>query len=564
MRRQGTEPSRRFLVDLNTGLLKEHLSEMDRRVGGFYNAASNPGFRQGTQNSQATLVDLQTGLQLPKVSEMQRQANVDRFRQGTENSKATLVELRRAQIMRDLKRTEASKDETTHKAVAPELRRQGTEPSRRFLVDLNTGLLKEHLSEMDRRVGGFYNPAANPGFRQGTQNSQATLVDLQTGLQLPKVSEMQRQANVDRFRQGTENSKATLVELRRAQIMRDLKRTEASKDETTHKAVAPELRRQGTEPSRRFLVDLNTGLLKEHLSEMDRRVGGFYNPAANPGFRQGTQNSQATLVDLQTGLQLPKVSEMQRQANVDRFRQGTENSKATLVELRKDQIMMDLKSIEAVKDELTHKADHNTFTLKDSANDELPEFGRSLEYRHAQHRDAAETQETNEVDISLPGEEYRRGLEYRYANIIDKHFEAPAKQSTRISSCHGQVIEGKCYVFNPKLLSFSEAEASCKQFSSLGHLASVPSSEIHKRLVGLVTGSASDLVLTWVGGFVKDHQFQWTDASGWGYSDWMPGHPNIQEHKELCVEMFKMDESWWTAVDCSLKRASICSYPMKA
>ena len=32
-------------------------------------------------------------------------------------------------------------------------------------------------------------------------------------------------------------------------------------------------RRQGTEPSRRFLVDLNTGLLKERASEMERRVG---------------------------------------------------------------------------------------------------------------------------------------------------------------------------------------------------------------------------------------------------------------------------------------------------
>ncbi|KAI4796355.1 hypothetical protein KUCAC02_027807 [Chaenocephalus aceratus] len=28
--------------------------------------------------------------------------------------------------------------------------------------------------------------------------------------------------------------------------------------------------RQGTEPSRRFIVDLNSGLLQEHMSEMDR------------------------------------------------------------------------------------------------------------------------------------------------------------------------------------------------------------------------------------------------------------------------------------------------------
>lgn len=37
-----------------------------------------------------------------------------------------------------------------------------------------------------------------------------------------------------------------------------------------HETVADGFR-QGTEPSRRFLVDLNTGLVKEHISEMDRR-----------------------------------------------------------------------------------------------------------------------------------------------------------------------------------------------------------------------------------------------------------------------------------------------------
>lgn len=31
--------------------------------------------------------------------------------------------------------------------------------------------------------------------------------------------------------------------------------------------------RQGTEPSRRFLLDLNTGLVQEHISEKERRTG---------------------------------------------------------------------------------------------------------------------------------------------------------------------------------------------------------------------------------------------------------------------------------------------------
>ncbi|MEQ2183623.1 hypothetical protein GOODEAATRI_000022 [Goodea atripinnis] len=41
--------------------------------------------------------------------------------------------------------------------------------------------------------------------------------------------------------------------------------------------------RQGTEPSRKFLVDLNTGLVKEHISEMDRRVSSVDIPAQKKG-----------------------------------------------------------------------------------------------------------------------------------------------------------------------------------------------------------------------------------------------------------------------------------------
>jgi hypothetical protein len=37
-------------------------------------------------------------------------------------------------------------------------------------------------------------------------------------------------------------------------------------------SVPVEKRRQGTEPSRWLLMDLNTGLIKKHISEMDRRV----------------------------------------------------------------------------------------------------------------------------------------------------------------------------------------------------------------------------------------------------------------------------------------------------
>uniref|UniRef100_W5KY71 Uncharacterized LOC103026164 n=1 Tax=Astyanax mexicanus TaxID=7994 RepID=W5KY71_ASTMX len=208
------------------------------------------------------------------------------------------------------------------------------------------------------------------------------------------------------------------------------------------------MRRQGTEPSRRFLVDLNTGILKEHVSEMDRRVS-VYNYPSNYEFRQGTENSQATLVDIRSGHLLAPLSEMQR---------------------------------------------------------------------------------------------------------------TPRLWNTEC----GEEIDGKCYYFNSNLLTFSEAETSCKTFSSLGHLASVTSSGLHVRLVELVTRAKGEGVLTWLGGIMRDAQFEWTDGSSWEYSDWMPGHPSTEKYEQSCMEMFRMGESWWTAADCDLKRASVCSYPVRA
>ncbi|XP_036413381.1 uncharacterized protein wu:fa56d06 [Colossoma macropomum] len=515
-RRQGTEPSRRFLMDVNTGMLKKHVSEMDRRVAGFYNYPSNYEFRQGTQNSQATLVDIRTGQLLGPFSEMQR--------------RAAPVEAQGNGVEQKLE---------SQKAVPVEFRRQGTEPSRRFLVDLNTGLLKEHVSEMNRRVSGYYNPPSNYEFRQGTENSQRTLVDIHTGLHLAQLSEMQRRAApLYEFSQGTEYSPVTLMELRKAQMMRGMERAEVSKDETdaqdtSHKAVPPKLQRQGTEPSGRFLMDLNTGMLKEHTSEMDRRVAGFYNYPSNYEFRQGTENSQATLVDMKTGQLLAPLSEMQRRTAL-LSQQGTKYSQE-ISKLQNNYIVENLQSNEV----------------------KVPEHPQTTELHKAL--------EMNEVDVSVM-EEFRHGMEYSHANKIDNHIMEPSKvkKNEGVALCQGEVIDGNCYLFNPDLLTFSEAEASCKRLSSLGHLASVTSVDLHARLVAMVTRAKSDRVLTWLGGIMKNNQFEWIDGSSWGYSDWMPGHPRLLEQKQSCVEMFRIDESWWTAVDCGLKRASICSYPVMA
>ncbi|XP_075994505.1 C-type lectin-like [Genypterus blacodes] len=172
-----------------------------------------------------------------------------------------------------------------------------------------------------------------------------------------------------------------------------------------------------------------------------------------------------------------------------------------------------------------------------------------------------------EPRMSIP-DGFRQGTEPRMS--IPDGFRQGTEPSTlmlrtQTVTCKGEVISGKCYEFNPTPLTFQDAQASCKTLAPNAELASVTNTDLHFRLVSLVTsGGERSPVLTWLGATVKNQQASWVDGSESSYNDWMPGHPNVHSDKPVCVEMFRMDESWWTAADCGLKRASICSYLVTA
>lgn len=79
-------------------------------------------------------------------------------------------------------------------------------------------------------------------------------------------------STVDELKQGTENQLHTLQELRMRPMMRSQYSAQSEKHE--QRAIPAEVYRKGTETSRNVLMDLNTGLLKEHMNKMDRRVVG--------------------------------------------------------------------------------------------------------------------------------------------------------------------------------------------------------------------------------------------------------------------------------------------------
>uniref|UniRef100_A0AAQ4QYU9 C-type lectin domain-containing protein n=1 Tax=Gasterosteus aculeatus aculeatus TaxID=481459 RepID=A0AAQ4QYU9_GASAC len=374
---------------------------------------------------------------------------------------------------------------------------------------------------------------------------------------------------------------------------------------------------QGTEPSRNFLVDLNTGLVRKRIGEMSRRVGsmqlspakGFGEmerrhwltdevpvdvptlknaggwvrvdepsvPHLQDGFRQGTEPIKTIPEGFRQGTEpIRTMPEGFRQgtepirAIPESFRQGTK-----LVKSSPDSFRQRTEPIKTVSDGFRQGTEPirtipEGFRQGTEPIRAIPESFRqgtklvksspdSFRQRTEPIRTIPEGFRQGTEPIRTIPEGFRQGTEPIRA--IPEGFRKAPEPST----CEGEVINGNCYEFNPTLLAFQDAQALCRSLAPNAELASVTTGDLQSRLVYLVTqGGERNPVLTWLGGRVQNQQPSWVDGSEWRYSEWMPGHPNLHTDKPVCVEMFKMGESWWTAADCELKRASICSYQITA
>ncbi|XP_027147349.1 uncharacterized protein LOC104925355 [Larimichthys crocea] len=370
--------------------------------------------------------------------------------------------------------------------------------------------------------------------------------------------------------------------------------------------------RQGTEPSRRFLVDLNTGLVQEHISEMERRTGFIPSSQGNgigemeskhwltdevladvpaqqnaggwvrveepsasrlpDGFRQGTEPMMSIPDGFRQGTEpMMSIPDGFRQGTEpmmsipEGFRQGTEPIMSIPEGFR--QGTEPIRSIPAGFRQGTEPVMSIPDGFRQGTEPvmSIPDGFRQGTEPMMSIPDGF--RQGTEPVVKVP-EGFRQGTEP--TGKLQEGFRQGTEPSisgrqTQTVACKGEIINGNCYEFNPTPLAFLDAQALCKALAPNAELASVTSGDLHSRLVSLVTkGGENNPVLTWLGGMVKNQQASWVDGSEWSYSDWMPGHPNIHTDKSVCVEMFKIDESWWTAADCELERASICSYPITA
>ncbi|KAJ4920568.1 hypothetical protein JOQ06_022129 [Pogonophryne albipinna] len=466
--------------------------------------------------------------------------------------------------------------------------RQGTEPSRRFIVDLNTGLLQEHMSEMDRgdafirplgkglgemegshllangvpedvpaqkNVGGAgwvrvekpSDPRLPDGFRQGTEPMMSLPDGFRQGTE-PMMS------LPDGFRQGTEPIHTAPESFREEiQSMKSIHEglrqgtepihmvPDGFGQEITSKMSIPDGFRQGTEP-------------RMSIPEDGFRQGTEPRMSIPEGFRQGTEPMMSIAEDLSQGTE-PMMS------IPEDLSQGTEPNHMVPESFREEiQSMMSI---------------HEGFRQGTEPMMSIPDGFRqgtepimSIPEGFRQGTEPMMSipegfRQGTEPMMSIP-EGFRQGTE----PLIPEGFRQETEHSTperqtKTVACKGDIINGNCYEFNPTPLTFQDAQAKCRSLAPNAELASVTTGDLHSRLVSLSTnGGENNPVLTWIGG--TNQKASWVDGSDWSYSDWMPGHPHIHTDKPVCVEMFKIDESWWTAADCDLKRASICSYQITA
>ncbi|XP_028256540.1 uncharacterized protein LOC114432617 isoform X2 [Parambassis ranga] len=421
--------------------------------------------------------------------------------------------------------------------------RQGTEPSRRVLVDLNTGLAQEVVSEMERRAAVYSGSGEMERRAWLTDEVPADVPSQRNGGGWVRMEEPSTSYLLAGFRQGTE-PKMSIPDGFRQGTEPKMSIPDGFRQGTEPKMSIPDGFRQGTEPKMSIPDGFRQGTEPKMSIPDGFRQGTEPKMSIPDGFRQGTEPKMSISVGFKQGTE-------QSYHIPEGFKQGTEPSLQIPEGFRQG-----TEPILRIPQGFRQGTEPILRIPQGFRQGTEPVLTVSKGFRQETHPSS-----------QIP-EDFRQGTEPILT--IPKGFRQGTEPSThsvhtQTVACKGEIINENCYEFNPTPLSFKHAQSTCRALAPNAELASVTSRDLHSRLVSLVTkGGGTNPVLTWLGAMVEEQQASWLDGSEWTYSDWMPGHPNVHTDKPVCVEMFKIDESWWTASDCELERASICSYPISA
>ncbi|KAM9855229.1 galactose-specific lectin nattectin-like [Aulostomus maculatus] len=118
-------------------------------------------------------------------------------------------------------------------------------------------------------------------------------------------------------------------------------------------------------------------------------------------------------------------------------------------------------------------------------------------------------------------------------------------------------FEGRCYIFNSDEMDWAEAEETCASVDA--NLVSLYSRAQFAFLRDLIFGAAQSHKPAWLGGFLEEGVWLWSDGSSFDDLGWSEGEPDDDaEGEEDCMEM-NTNEVDINDAACSLERSFICS-----
>ncbi|XP_063762682.1 type-2 ice-structuring protein-like [Eleginops maclovinus] len=118
-------------------------------------------------------------------------------------------------------------------------------------------------------------------------------------------------------------------------------------------------------------------------------------------------------------------------------------------------------------------------------------------------------------------------------------------------------INGRCFYYNPRPLSWSRAERNCH--SLRGNLASVHNIMEYHAIQKMILATTHQMKQAWIGGS-DAHEvtvWYWTDGTPFSYTDWCDGEPNSRG-VQRCLQMNHSEDKCWDNLQCSVKLPSIC------
>ena len=129
---------------------------------------------------------------------------------------------------------------------------------------------------------------------------------------------------------------------------------------------------------------------------------------------------------------------------------------------------------------------------------------------------------------------------------------------------------GRCFVLQGALLSWSDARASCQALGQGWDLTSIRSAEVDQFLAGLITTEAwigaSDAALEGTWSWVDDGSAFWTGNSpdgmavGGAYAHWNATEPNGGVNTN-CARIVPSVGNAWADLDCGSLLAALCQGP---